>query len=52
MLKADYHKPTDTPEKINYPLLAKRARLVFHTAWEMTNRDSMMKRDLPLPTME
>jgi Zn-dependent M28 family amino/carboxypeptidase len=52
MLKADYHKPTDTPEKINYPLLAKRARLVFHTAWEMTNRDAMMKRDLPLPTME
>ncbi len=52
MLKADYHKPTDTPDKINYPLLAKRARLVFHTAWEMTNRDAMMKRDLPLPTME
>lgn len=52
MLKADYHKPTDTPEKINYTLLAKRARLVFHTAWEMTNRDAMLKRDLPLPTME
>ena len=52
MLKADYHKPTDTPDKINYPLLAKRARLVFHTAWEMTNRDAMLKRDLPLPTLE
>ncbi|MGN6402394.1 MAG: M28 family peptidase, partial [Flavisolibacter sp.] len=25
MLGADYHKPTDTPDKINYPLLAKRA---------------------------
>jgi Zn-dependent M28 family amino/carboxypeptidase len=52
MLKADYHKPTDTPDKINYPLLAKRARLVFHTAWEMANREAMMKRDLPLPTLE
>jgi Zn-dependent M28 family amino/carboxypeptidase len=48
MLKADYHKATDTPDKINYPLLAKRARLVFHTAWEMANRDEMLKRDIPL----
>jgi hypothetical protein len=52
MLKADYHRPTDTPDKINYPLLTKRARLVFHTAWEMANREAMMKRDLPIPTME
>lgn len=48
MLKADYHKPTDTPDKINYPLLAKRAQLVFHTAWEMANRDAQLKRDIPL----
>ncbi len=34
----DYHKPTDTPDKINYDLLAKRTRLVFHTAWELANR--------------
>lgn len=51
MLKADYHKPTDTPDKINYTLLKKRAQLVFHTAWEMSNRPEMIKRDLPLPTM-
>jgi hypothetical protein len=50
MLKADYHKPTDTPDKINYNLHMKRARLVFYTAWEMANRDAMMKRDLPVPT--
>jgi len=50
MLKADYHKPTDTPDKINYKLQAKRAQLVFFTAWEMANRDAMIKRDLPLPT--
>jgi len=34
----DYHKPTDTAEKINYPLLEKRAKLVFYTAWEIANR--------------
>lgn len=45
---ADYHKPTDTPDKINYPLMAKRAQLVFYTAWEIANRDDMMKRDLKL----
>ena len=48
MLQADYHKPTDTPDKINYPLLAKRAQLVFYTAWEMANREAMLKRDIPL----
>ncbi|TVZ27476.1 peptidase M28-like protein [Gillisia sp. Hel_I_86] len=35
---ADYHKMTDTPDKINYDLLEKRARLVFLTAWEIANR--------------
>lgn len=37
---ADYHKPTDTPDKIEYELLAKRARLVFLTAWEVANREN------------
>ncbi|MDB5195896.1 MAG: hypothetical protein JWP88_266 [Flaviaesturariibacter sp.] len=49
MLGADYHKPTDTPDKINYPLMAKRAQLVFFTAWEMANRNEMLKRDIALP---
>jgi len=52
MLGADYHKPTDTPDKINYPLLAKRAQLVFYTAWEMANRPQPIKRDLTLPTLQ
>jgi Peptidase family M28/PA domain len=43
----DYHKPTDTPDKINYDLMVKRAQLVFYTAWEMANRNEMLKRDLP-----
>jgi hypothetical protein len=44
----DYHRPTDTPDKINYNLMAKRAQLVFYTAWEMANRNEMLKRDIPL----
>ena len=35
---ADYHQPTDTAEKINYPLLTKRTKLIFYTAWEILNR--------------
>lgn len=45
---ADYHRPGDTPDKINYELMAKRAKLVFYTAWEMANRNDMLKRDIPL----
>ena len=48
---ADYHRPTDTPDKINYNLMEKRARLVFYTAWEMANREAMLRRDLPLPEL-
>ncbi|NQW35024.1 MAG: M28 family peptidase [Methylophilales bacterium] len=41
----DYHKPTDTPDKINYPLMAKRTRLIFHTAWEIANREGRIYAD-------
>ncbi len=44
----DYHRITDTPDKINYELMKKRAQLVFYTAWEMANRNDMLKRDIPL----
>jgi Zn-dependent M28 family amino/carboxypeptidase len=36
---ADYHRATDEVSKINFPLLAKRAQLVFYTGWELANRD-------------
>ncbi|MFT3682706.1 MAG: M28 family peptidase [Ferruginibacter sp.] len=49
MLLGDYHKPTDTVDKINWALYEKRTRLIFYTAWEMANMDSMLKRDLPIP---
>ena len=35
----DYHRPSDTPDKINYEMLAKRTQLVFYTAWEVANRE-------------
>lgn len=41
----DYHKTTDTPEKIDYNLLEKRAKLVFFTAWELVNRKERIKVD-------
>ncbi|WKD86859.1 Aminopeptidase S [Polaribacter huanghezhanensis] len=43
----DYHQPTDTPDKINYDLLQNRARLVFHTAWEIANRENRLVVDKP-----
>ena len=42
---ADYHKATDTPDKIEYDLLENRTRLVFHTTWELANRDEAVKVD-------
>ena len=37
---ADYHRPGDEISKINFPLLAKRAQLVFYTAWDLANADN------------
>ncbi len=45
---ADYHRPSDTVDKINFDLMAKRVHLVFHTAWVMANRNNMLRRDIPL----
>ncbi len=41
----DYHKPTDTVEKIDFETMEKRARLVFHTGWEIANRAERIKVD-------
>ena len=42
---ADYHKPTDTPDKIEYDLLETRSRLIFYTAWELANREHRIRLD-------
>jgi len=42
----DYHMPTDTADKIRYDLLTQRARLIFHTAWEIANMKETIKVDV------
>lgn len=38
----DYHRPTDTVDKIEFDLLQKRAQLVFYTAWVVANREDRL----------
>lgn len=35
----DYHKPTDTPDKLDYKKIEKITQLVFYTAWDLANRE-------------
>ena len=42
----DYHQPTDTVDKIMFQKTQKIARLVFHTAWEIANRDKKLVVDV------
>lgn len=39
----DYHRITDTPDKINFDILALRTRFVFYTAWEIANREERLE---------
>lgn len=41
----DYHKVSDTPDKIRYDLLAKRTKLIFYTAWAIANRKEKIQLD-------
>lgn len=47
-LHPDYHRPTDTVDKIRFDLMEKRTRLVFLTGWAIANRDELLIRDRPL----
>ncbi|MCY7349143.1 MAG: M28 family peptidase [Cytophagaceae bacterium] len=42
---ADYHQPTDDVDKIQFDKAEKVARLVFHTAWELANRENRIAVD-------
>jgi hypothetical protein len=44
-IHADYHQSSDTPDKIEYDALAKRAQLAFVLAWELANRPDRIKVD-------
>lgn len=38
----DYHKATDTADKINYNILEKRTKLIFSTAWHLANMENRL----------
>jgi Zn-dependent M28 family amino/carboxypeptidase len=38
----DYHKTTDTADRIDYDLLAQRTSLIFQTAWAIANREGKL----------
>lgn len=42
----DYHRPSDTLEKINYDEMVNRAKLIFHLAWDLTTRPDRIKADV------
>lgn len=42
----DYHRPTDTANKIDAGLVKKRAQLAFLTAWEVANRPVRLSIDM------
>ena len=44
---ADYHQATDTVEKINFEKMETIGRLVFHTAWQLSNQDRRIAVDVP-----
>lgn len=45
---ADYHGPYDEVDKIRFDLLHQRTLLVFHTGWELANRDARITVDHPV----
>lgn len=45
----DYHQPGDDVEKIMFDKQAPIVKLVFHTAWEVANRDERIKVDSNKP---
>ncbi len=39
----DYHRPSDTPDKIDYEILEDRAQMIFAVLWEVANRDERVQ---------
>jgi Zn-dependent M28 family amino/carboxypeptidase len=44
-IHVDYHKPTDTVDKIDFDKMTKVARLVFETGWRLANLDHRLTRN-------
>ena len=41
----DYHKPTDTPDKLHYGKIEKISRFIFYSAWELANSGEPLIKD-------
>ncbi|MBS1811965.1 MAG: M28 family peptidase [Acidobacteria bacterium] len=46
---ADYHRPSDSIEKIDFQQMEKVARTIYATAWELGNLANRPRVDKPLP---
>ena len=45
----DYHRPSDSPDKIDYQKMERVARTIFMTAWELANLPQRPRGDRELP---
>jgi len=45
----DYHQPTDDVEKMDFGRAERVTRLIFHTAWELANREARIRVDSNKP---
>jgi Zn-dependent M28 family amino/carboxypeptidase len=48
-LHVDYHRPTDTPDKIDYVIMQQIAKTVAATGWELANSPTRPKLNAKLP---
>lgn len=46
-LHPHYHTPEDTIDKIDFPMMVKREKLIFHVTWELAHRNSRPVVDIP-----
>ncbi|GGH05098.1 M28 family peptidase [Sphingobacterium alkalisoli] len=44
-LHPDYHTPNDTVDKIDFPMMVKREKLIFHITWEIAHRAQRLALD-------
>lgn len=45
----DYHRPSDSADKIDYQKFERVARTIYMTVWEIATRPTRLKVDKPLP---
>ncbi len=43
----DYHRPSDTVDKIMFNKIEPIAKLIFHTVWDLANREDQIEVDVP-----